>query len=377
MRILVLCYEYPPVGGGGGRVARQFALALAKRGHDVRVLTGGTRGTDGSTMEDGIIVRRISAGRLRPDTCSVWEMARWLAAAALPSLRLTMSWKPEVVHAHFAVPTGALAWLLQWAAGVPYVLTTHLGDVPGGVPGQTDNLFRWLKPFTIPIWKSASSITAVSSFVAELGQKAYRCKPAVIPNALPGDPWEPAPLLKGAGEFRLIFVGRFSIQKNPLLAAQAVSLAATHIQNLRLDFVGDGPLLPEVREFIRGKGMESRVRFLGWLPAEKVRELMLHADALLMTSQSEGFPVTILEALACGLPVISTKIPGVRDAVEDRVTGILCEASPEKLSDEIQLLAANPSLRTKMASEARKKAEEFRENKIALLYEEELKRAAK
>ena len=81
-----------------------------------------------------------ASGRRVPDTCTVPEMGLYCATSFLPALRHIRQWKPDVVHAHFAVPTGALAWAVSGLTGVPYVLTAHLGDVPGGVPDQTDTL---------------------------------------------------------------------------------------------------------------------------------------------------------------------------------------------------------------------------------------------
>jgi glycosyltransferase involved in cell wall biosynthesis len=180
MRILVLNYEHPPLGGGGGRLAAKVASGLASRGHQVRVLTAGMPQLPKEALEQGFEIRRLRAFRRREDTCSVAEMALWVTAAIPAAITEVRRWKPDVIHAHFAVPTGAVAWMASKATGVPYVLTAHLGDVPGGVPEQTANLFRWIHPLTVPIWSGAVATTAVSSFVAGLAEKAYGLKPQII-----------------------------------------------------------------------------------------------------------------------------------------------------------------------------------------------------
>jgi hypothetical protein len=91
-----------------------------------------------------------------------------------------------VIHAHFAVPTGALAFPVSRLTGIPYVLTAHLGDVPGGVPEQTAHLFRLVNPLARILWKSAARVTAVSSFVAGLARSPLAQANVTINNLLPG-----------------------------------------------------------------------------------------------------------------------------------------------------------------------------------------------
>ena len=192
MRILILNYEHPPIGGGGGRLGAKVGAGLVARGHQVRVLTGGMAHLPMESVEQGMEVRRLRTFRRREDTCSVPEMALWVAAAIPAAVVEIRRWKPDVIHAHFAVPTGVVAWIVGKVTGVPYVLTAHLGDVPGGVPEQTGNLFRWIQPLTVPLWNDAAATTAVSSFVAGLAEKAYGIKPQVILNGMeipPRAPW--------------------------------------------------------------------------------------------------------------------------------------------------------------------------------------------
>ena len=79
-------------------------------------------------------------------TCTVPEMAAFLITGLIPAWQLALRWTPQVIHVHFAVPTGVMGWFLHRVTGIPYVLSAHLGDVPGAVPDQTDQLFRWIKP---------------------------------------------------------------------------------------------------------------------------------------------------------------------------------------------------------------------------------------
>src|SRR5688572_25503408 len=102
MKILVLCYEYPPLGGGGGRMAKSVAEQLAQQGHEVRVQTAGMRHLPERETVGGVEVFRTHSFRRREDRCSVLEMGLYCLTSFRPTLRHCTEWKPDVIHAHFA-----------------------------------------------------------------------------------------------------------------------------------------------------------------------------------------------------------------------------------------------------------------------------------
>ena len=372
LRILTLCYEYPPVGGGGGRVAAQVAAGLVARGHAVRFQTAGMRGVATRELHDGVQVYRTPSFRRKMDTCSVAEIGFFVLTSLAPTLRHIREWKPDVIHAHFAVPTGLLAWLATRTGDVPYVITAHLGDVPGGVPEQTNGLFRFVKPLTRPIWRHAAEITAVSSSVAALAEDAYRRSPVVIFNGMPLA--TPAPV-EIHNPVRIVFVGRMSVQKDPVCAI----LALSRIADLpwTVDFIGDGPLLGEARSAAISEKVDHRIRFHGWLPSARVNALMRGADVLLLSSQSEGLPMVGVEALMAGLAIVAPNIPGVRDIVIDGENGRL--ASPP--GNPVSLAAAlrstlNPKVLPNYRTASLKLAAHFDINRSVTAYEDLLIRVA-
>jgi len=338
MKILVLCYEYPPVGGGGGRVAARVAEGLVKRGHDVKVVSAGLHHLPTCATIGGVEVHRPKSFRRREDTCSVPEMALYLATSFFPALRICQDWKPDVIHAHFVVPTGALAWALRKATGVPYVLTAHLGDVPGGVPEQTAGLFRILSPFICPIWQEASGVTAVSTFVGELARKASGVDARVILNGL--DPLTAVPRAQPGIPPRILMLGRLSIQKDPLLAIRA--LARIRDLGWTFEVIGEGPLGPSLRDLVAAEGLGDRVTFSGWLGADAVAARLAESDILLMTSLQEGMPMAAIEALQHGLAIIGSRIGGLADIVEDGRNGFLVERTPEAFADALRQVISAP-----------------------------------
>ena len=95
-------------------------------------------------------------------------MAAYVLGGWLKARREIQHWKPDLVHVHFAVPAGWIAYLLWKEFKIPYCITTNSGDVPGGVPHKTDRWFRWVYPLTPMVWKSASRVIAVSAFTRNL-----------------------------------------------------------------------------------------------------------------------------------------------------------------------------------------------------------------
>jgi glycosyltransferase involved in cell wall biosynthesis len=318
VRILVLNFEYPPVGGGGGRVSAFLAQALERRGHQLLILTTGIRGTRGREVETGVEVVRLRTGRRSASRASFLSMLSYVVAAGVKGMLLVRTWKPDVLHAHFAVPTGAAAWLVSRLTGIRYVLTVHLGDVPGGVPEKTSSWFRWVGRLTPPIWRRAAAVVAVSEHTRDLARRRYDVPIRVVPNGVPldGRPRQAAPV---ASPPVIAFVGRFQRQKDPLFAVEL--LAEIGDAPWQAVLVGDGPLRPAVEERIRQAGLSGRVRLTGWLEPEAADRELAAADILLMPSHAEGLPVVGVQALVHGVAIVGSRVGGLSELIVDGVNG--------------------------------------------------------
>ncbi|MDP2778265.1 MAG: glycosyltransferase family 4 protein, partial [Anaerolineales bacterium] len=222
MRILTVIYEFPPIGGGGGRAAYDICRELAARGHDVTVLTAHMQGLPFQEGADGMRVIRISSLRTQSFRASFTTMSAFVLVGLWAGLRLIYRDRPEIIHTHFAVPSGALAWTLSMLTGIPYILTAHLGDVPGGVPEKTGAWFRWVKPFTKPIWKRAKKVIAVSEFTRQLALMHYSVDIQVIPNGVDILQLVPAEIKLNEPP-QIVFAGRFVPQKNPIAIVKILS----------------------------------------------------------------------------------------------------------------------------------------------------------
>jgi glycosyltransferase involved in cell wall biosynthesis len=375
VRILVLCYEYPPIGGGGGRAAKDVAEELARRGHEVRVQTAGMRDLPRFETINGVDVFRSESFRRDRSQCSVPEMALFLITSFVPTLRLISKWAPHVIHAHFAVPTGALAWAARLLTGTPYVLTVQLGDVPGGVPDQTDILFRFLKPFTIPIWRQASAITVVSEFVKDLAMRSYNLPVVKVPNGIRLNNRPPKPLPCNEPP-HLIAIGRFNPQKNFLFMIDV--LAQVRDLRWKLTLIGDGALMAEIQQRIADHKLTDRVKQPGWLDSREVQQVLASGDIFLMPSLAEGLPIAGLEALKYGLAIVASDVGGLHDVVEQNINGFLLPVNNANAFElKVRELLKNPDAVVEMKRASYQKATEFDLVKIAERYEAVLRSDAR
>jgi glycosyltransferase involved in cell wall biosynthesis len=324
MKILVLIHEFPPVGGGGGRAAQDICLGMVERGHEVTVLTAYLKGLPQDEIVDGIRVLRLSSLRREAFRADLKAMAGYVLSGIWAGFRLIKRWHPDMIHVHFAVPAGALAWTLSKLTGIPYVMTVHLGDVPGGVPEKTSGWFKWVLPFTRPIWRDAKRVIAVSEFTRQLARKYYQREITVIPNGVDLNRLRPA-AIQVQEPPRIVFAGRLMAQKNPLQIVQTLS----EIKDLpwQCVIIGDGPLMADLCKAIEANDLQSRFTLTGWITPEDVLDWFDRSDILFMPSLSEGLPVVGVQALAKGLAFVVSKIGGFMDIVADGENGYLVDFS--------------------------------------------------
>ncbi len=368
MKILVLIYEYPPIGGGGGRVAQDLCCGLAARGHEVRVLTAHYGDLPLEERDQGVWVRRLVSGRKQAFKAGLGAMGGYVAAAGWHGARLARRWKPDVIHTHFAVPSGAAALAVSRLSGVPYVLTAHLGDVPGGVPEKTGKWFRLVYPFTPPIWKGAKAVAAVSGFTRQLAAQSYLgVDVQVIPNGVDLQQLDPGEIAINDPP-QIVFAGRFQPQKNPVQIVR--TLAALRELAWGCTLIGDGPLRPQVEAEIAACGLGERIRLVGWVTPEEVLDWYRRSDILFMPSLSEGLPVAGVQALALGLALVVGRAGGFVDLVEEGVNGFLADASaPEGFEQGLRRLLTEPEFLLSARQASREAAEKFDLEKVLDAYE--------
>ncbi|MBL8062022.1 MAG: glycosyltransferase family 4 protein [Anaerolineales bacterium] len=375
MRILTIIHEFPPIGGGGGRAAYDICTELAARGHDVTVLTAHMDGLPLDEKQDGFRLVRIPSKRTEAFTATFNTMLAFDLAGLWAGLALIWRFRPDIIHTHFAVPAGALAFALSLLTGVPYILTAHLGDVPGGVPEKTAYWFSWLEPFTKPIWKRARQVVAVSEFTRQLALAHYPVNIRIIPNGADFSHLVTENVVVNQTP-RIVFAGRFVSQKNPLAIVRVLSTLTDLDWNCSM--LGDGPVFEEVKAEIDKHDMSERFNLTGWVTPNDVLKEFSQSDILFMPSLSEGLPVVGVDGLMKGLAIVASRIGGFLDLVEPGKNGYLIEVRDEAaFSSTLRELISNREHLLKFRLASLEKAKNFDIEKIVDQYEEIMHRAVK
>lgn len=166
----------------------------------------------------------------------------------------------------------------------------------------------------------------------------------------------------------ILTVGRLVEKKGTEYVIRAlrrlIDQDAISAQEVHLKIVGDGPLKTQLCELVRDLGVDKQVEFLGWRTQDEVSELHATSDVFILPSvtaadgDKEGIPVSLMEAMATGLPVISTWHSGIPELIDDQVNGYLCnERDADQIADRLALLIRQPDLATRMTEAARRKVE--------------------
>jgi glycosyltransferase involved in cell wall biosynthesis len=317
MHILVLNYEYPPLGGGAGVVTRELSREFAAAGHRVTVITSGFPGLSDQENLNGVEIIRVTACRRYLEKSSVPQMACYLKSAWDFLQQWLKTEKPDIMHSHFLLPVGRLAHRLHRKYQIPYLVTLHGGDVPSAA--QT----RWHKLFAIPARKIARDAQALISVSESLRDLAvtdfgkYQSNISCIGNGIriPEKIADPPP-----GQRNLFFAGRVTRQKNLPFLLQALRGIEGE---WHLTIAGDGPGLSEVKKKIKEYQFSSKITCTGWIDETQVLEHLGRSHFFVLPSLGEGMSIAVLQAFSMGVPVVATDVTGLRDLVQENKTGYL------------------------------------------------------
>jgi glycosyltransferase involved in cell wall biosynthesis len=437
MRILIVNYEFPPIGAGGSQASQKIAEALVEMGHRVRVITSrptqlytlmgtvslllgiafwvylayaklswgkdisdhgftilGTlllltgfilratgliwelimpiRGLKRVEFIEGVEIHRVPVMRQRQDYCSTFEMATFLISGAWHSLWQVGEFQPDIVHIFFGVPDGPVGWLLKRVHGLPYIISLRGADVPSDEVKRFARQYKVLRPFIRWLWHDADALVAVSDGLRSYAKETAPDLPIeVIPNAIDLSAFTPPVQRERDGPVRLLYVGRFNAFKDVETLVEAVGrLSQMDVGEFELDLVGEGEQRPVLERMVSELGLTRRVHFVGWVARDRIADYYRNADIFVTATTWEGMPNTVLEAMACGLPIVGTLASGLRELVHDDLNGYLVPIKdPNALARALARLVDNGYERRRMGRQSRTLAErEFAWEYIAEQY---------
>ena len=368
MRVLILNYEYPPLGGGAGVATQALARGLAARGVSVDVITAGDRDEcssevlwDGRASEEGMLtVYRVKSRRTGIHEAGMGGAFSYLRAA-LPLARARLRDEHyDVVHIFFSLPTGALLPFLNLGE-TPVIVSLRGSDVPGYDPYQRtlERAHAVLRPVTRWIWQRADRVVAVCE---SLGRLALRTQPglnySVIPNGVDLSRFRPSTRERSrrGHKVRCLAVARLVERKG--IADLICAIASLERGRFELEVVGSGPDESSLRELAERLGVGKEVVFAGSVDRAEIPGRYRDADIFTLASWEEAFGNVFAEALASGLPIVGSTVGGIPELVEHGRNGFLVPPrEPVALAAAIRHLADNPELRAEIGRRNRAQAE--------------------
>ena len=377
MNVLIINYEFPPIGGGGGIATYYIARELARKGHAVTILTSHFRELRWRETLEDIEIFRVPVLRKRRDYCSVIEMASFIVSSLPMLFYLILTRKYDLIHIFFGVPSGPLGYVAKKLFGIPYLIRMGGGDVPGFRPFQYKRLYKILKPALNVLWRNADFLVANSDGLRDMAVKAFSHLPIhVIPNGVDLDSFTNGHARCPANEVRILFVSRLIRRKGLQFLIDAIpQIAQAATYPFIIKVVGDGPDKDGFVAQAEELGVSNYLRFVGYVDHGKLPEYYLDADVFILPSLAEGMPNVVLEAIGSGLPVVATRVAGSEDLVRDGDNGFLVEPRDvNALAQAVIALINQRGLREKMGLRSKQIARgyswEFVADSYARLYEQ-------
>jgi glycosyltransferase involved in cell wall biosynthesis len=274
-------------------------------------------------------------------------------AGFIELLRLLRRERPDILHANSS-KAGALGRFAAFLTGVPIRIFTVHGWAFAAYSGMTGRLYRWADRLVRPL---TTMTICVSERERTAGLSAGTCeatRTVVIPNAVDV---AGAPRSRIAGRERplIVSVGRLKAPKDFCTLVRA--LGKLPPDSFDALIVGEGPERGRVQKQIRQLGISDSVHLTG--ERLDVPELLAASDVFVLSSRSEGMPVSVLEAMAAGLPIVASRVGGVPEQIADGESGLLVEpGDPDELAAALARLTHDADLRHRLGAAARARAEQ-------------------
>lgn len=363
LKILMVNHEYPPIGGGGGYAGFNILKQFAGR-DDIELDVIVSRAEPGLVQEkfaDNVTLYKVG---LQKKALQLWtrgEILKWMFSAYRLHKKLLKQNSYDLVHAFFGFPAGVLAW--RTVSKLPYIVSFRGSDVPG-INARFTLDYKILGPLFKRIWRNSSGLVACSNGLRERALKFMpEAKIDVISNGIDLERFWPVDS-KENENLRLLTVGRLSVSKRIELLIAAMKEVRGRFPNAQLTIAGGGGLEEELRQMIADVGMADCIKMTGIVEAEQMPKLYREHDIFVTATAQEGMSNAMLEAMASGLPIITTRCEGVEELIADN--GIVVEqADSVAIAEEIIELAGDEKKYNAMCVAARQRAEKFSWAKVA------------
>lgn len=367
LNLLMLNYEFPPIGGGAGNAHLSLLKQYAHNSQlKIDVLTSAPNpGFYKEQFSDNIIIYKVGVHKKNLHYWRKSEVIGWLIKARHYYRRLLENNDYDLAHAFFGFPTG---WLCYTTADdLPYIISFRGSDVPGE-HARLKLDYKILAPVFRRIWENADALVACST---GLKNRALKFLPTVLINVIPNgidlNLYAPAENHRKDDTLKLLTVGRLSVTKRVEMLIEAVRILHKSGCKIHLTVVGGGGLLHHLKHIVTARKLNNIIELTGRIDAEKMPQLYRSSDVFVSATMQEGMSNAMLEAMACGLPIITTPCEGVEELIADNGT-LVNPPNAKAMADAVKMLADDRRLYDSMCIQARKLAEQFSWQNVADQY---------
>ncbi len=370
MKILAISHEFPPIGGGGANACYFLTKGFVERGHEVTLVTVNYQGMPEEETINGAQILRVNAKRSHKEHCSFKEMLSYLMKAYPVAKKLQKKNNYDICLIFFGIPSGPIGYMLKKKYKLPYVIRFGGGDVPGFQERFT-KVYKLIAPAIKLIWKNADARIANSEGLKDMALKFYDRKPfEIIPNGVDTEVFYPEKR-ESDGEFRILFVSRLIERKGlQYIIPQLKQIQNNTEKKVKLIVVGDGPYRENLEKIAEEHGVTDMICFEGQKNKSEIVPYYQNADIFILPSAKEGMPNVVLEAMACGLPVVMTPCEGSKELVADNGYILAVEDMAMKITE----LANSPEECCRLGERSRSRVEEeFSWERVVKAYMEVMK----
>ena len=348
MRILYVI-TLPDIGGAQTHLL-EVACAMQKSGHDVQIVAGkygwlteqlAIKGIEISVIDE--LVREIS---LKKDWATVYKIRN-----------IIKKWRPDIVHCHSS-KAGIVGRIAAFMEGVPSVFTAHGWAFTEGVPFFKRVLYSVIENIMLNITSKCFCVSEYDRCLAKKWFLRDSHKIITVHNGIGDDGLQRdaiVRMLDNGSILRLIMVGRFSKQKDHMLLIKSVyDINKKYPGQVHLSLVGDGDLFAAANQYVVANNLGDFIVLLG--ESTCVDSLLTQSDVFCLISNYEGLPISIIEAMRAGLPVIASDVGGNNELVVDGVNGYLVSRGDRKgLVQAIEKLIKDRTLITEFGKRSQEK----------------------
>ncbi len=366
MNILMLNYEYPPLGGGAANATYYILKEFSLRDDiEVDLITSSpTNEFEEEKIGNNIKIYKLPVNKQKIHYWTTKEILTYSWEAYKLAKKLRQSRSYDLIYAFFGIPCGAIAY--KFRKECPYVVSLRGSDVPG-FNERFSLQYVFLKPVIKRIWRNASAVVANSEGLKNLALKTdKKADIDVIYNGINVEDF-PQKDYQNNGSLVILTVARLIKRKGIDDLIRAIPEIVKEDRNVKVRIIGEGDMEGELKELANELGVSDFVEFLGYVPHEEISQYYLSSDVFVLPSKNEGMSNTVLEAMASGLPIITTDTGGTKELIDDN--GVVVPTKEFKeISKAIMRYIENPDFIKEHGSRSRVIAESMDWSNVAEEY---------